>query len=110
MIRESYKNYYGFLNRQEEKKIKALFMEILTLTIIGVCFIFSNDILSKILPRTDWADVFLEGLLVGGWVFMWEALHLITFERQDYFKRNKELKRFLKAPIVFGYKNTGTFN
>ncbi|SPF50702.1 conserved hypothetical protein [Candidatus Desulfosporosinus infrequens] len=47
--------------------------------------------------------MFLEGLLIGGWVFMWESLHIVSFESQDLLKRNKELARFLKATITFKY-------
>jgi hypothetical protein len=104
LILESYKNHYAFYDRTVKKKIKALFLTAFYMTFISACFIFSHEILSKNLSGTTWTDVFLEGLMVGGWVFLWEAIHFLTFERRDYFHRSKELKRFLQAPIIFNYK------
>lgn len=105
LIRESYSNYYTFFYRKMKKKVKNLYMTISILTIVSIFFIFFNYILQNILIKTVWTEVLLEGLTVGGWVFLWEAIHLLVFERHDYFTRNKELKRFLKAPIFFEYKN-----
>ena len=69
MIRESYRNYYSFINRSIKKKMKELMIKTLLLAIISVCFIFSAKLLGEILVITIWTQVFLEGLMIGGWAF-----------------------------------------
>lgn len=105
VIIESYTNYFAFYNRIKEKKIKNNIIKALVLVFISLCIILSYEIFINNLPETVWNSLFLEGLIIGGWVFMWEALHVMTFEVHEYVMRNKEIKRLLKAPVIFEYRN-----
>jgi len=104
MIIGSYKNYYAFYNRNKEKKIKGHLIKALLLLMISICIILSYEILTNILKESVWNSLLLEGLMIGGWVFMWEALNVITFQRHEHVMRNREIKRLLRAPIIFEYK------
>jgi hypothetical protein len=106
LIRDSYKNYYTIYCSIEKKKINRLFKSTALLSITSLIFISLNFVLMDILPKSIFTEVFLEGLMVGGWVFLWEAIHYLSFERRDYFHRYRELKRLLIAPISFEYKNS----
>ncbi|MBN1537208.1 MAG: hypothetical protein JW908_10790 [Anaerolineales bacterium] len=106
LLKDSYKNYYKIYCSIEKKKIIRLFKTTALLSIISLFFISLNFVLIDILPKSIFAEVLLEGLLVGGWVFLWEAIHYLSFERRDYFHRYRELKRFLITPISFGYKKS----
>ena len=101
----SYKNYYSFYNRMKERKIKGNIIKALILVLISLVIILSYEVLVDKLTETVWNSLFLEGLIIGGWVFMWEALHVISFQVYEHVKRNNEIKRLLKAPILFAYKN-----
>ena len=103
MIFESYHNYYEFFGRMEKKKTKRNFRYAFVLLLVALVLIFLHTILVESVLDRVWSEVFLEGLLIGGWVFMWESLHMVSFESQDLFRRNKELVRFLKATITFKY-------
>jgi len=46
----------------------------------------------------------LEGVLIGAWVFMWEAIHLISFQSNEIIGGIRKYHRFLKASIIFTYK------
>lgn len=101
LIIESYNNYYNALKKLEDRKVKRITRYSIILFIIALGFIFlyilSNaKAQGQLLPR-----VLLEGLIIGGWVFMWEALHMLFFDILEPFKRKRELERFLRAKITF---------
>lgn len=104
ILKESYNNYYSLYYRIENKKIKGLYQSTIILVIIGLCFMLLNIILTDRLPESVLAEMLLEGLMIGSWVFIWEALHFMAFKRRDLFMRRKELNRFLKTPLLFKYK------
>ncbi len=103
IIIDSYNNYYTFYKRLEKKKINAHLFKALALVGISICFIFANEMLPRFLIDTIWADILLEGLMIGGWVFMWEAFLVITFQRHEHVYRSREIRRFLKTSISFKY-------
>lgn len=41
----------------------------------------------------------IEGLFIGGWVFLWEAFSLFFFLSQKTHGRSKRYNRFLNTPI-----------
>jgi hypothetical protein len=101
LIAESYKNYFKSKERAEAKKLKRtlLFGSSLFVIAILLLLIYVVDKAQRqvgVLPA-----LFLEGLLIGGWVFMWEALHMFFFESLEPFLRRREIKRFLKASLLF---------
>ncbi len=100
-IRASYLNYYRFLERVEQKGIRKNFEQALILVFISFGLILVQVLLKKPLDETIWSQAFLEGLLIGGWVFMWEALHLMFFESRGPIRRKREIQRFIRAGIEF---------
>ena len=101
LILASYSNYYNALKKLEDRKVRKISRFSIILFAIATGFIFLYIVTnaksqSQLLPR-----VFLEGLIIGGWVFMWEALHMLFFDILEPFKRKRELERFLKAKITF---------
>ena len=103
-ILSSYKNYFELFQRVEKKKIKSHLTKAAFLIAISAGLLTVYNILSGYIASTLFTKVLLEGFMIGGWVFMWEALHVITFQRQQHVVRYKETKRFLNAPITFTYQ------
>ncbi|NDL67262.1 hypothetical protein [Anaerotalea alkaliphila] len=105
MIVESFRTYYGFFGRTQKKKAARNFHYAMLLLAISLTLIFAQAILGTIIQESIWTSVFLEGLMIGGWVFMWEALHMVAFESQALFKHAKEIERFLEAELLFRYED-----
>ncbi len=102
-IRASFINYYNALLRGVKKKTKRIFCTSGILLLVSVILLFLHVFLNGIIISTIMSKVFLESLLIGGWVFTWEALHGITIDIIIPFRRHRELKRFIEADIVFSY-------
>lgn len=52
---------------------------------------------NKVLP-----SIFAQGLQIGGWVFLWEAVSLFFFANHELYHRYRTSRRLRNAPIIFG--------
>jgi hypothetical protein len=104
LIRTSYRNYYNAIKRLEDRKTKRfirlsailLFTSLMLLSVYALLADFrESNIVSKVL---------LESLLIGGWVFTWEAVHMLFLDIIEPFHRRREIKRFLETELSFNYQ------
>ena len=102
-IRTSYRNYYNSLNRLEKRKTKRLVRFAGILLFTSIVLLTAYTILSDYQPSRTVFKVLLESLLIGGWVFTWEAVHLLFLDIFVPFRRRREIMRLLEAEINFKY-------
>lgn len=105
MIQISYRNYYNSLNRLENQKTKRFVRISAILLFISLILLFTYGLLMDAELTTIISRVFLESLLIGGWVFTWEAVHILFIDIFEPFRRRREIKRFLEADLSFKYLN-----
>jgi hypothetical protein len=102
LIVDWFKTFYEFYIEIEKSKARSkvkrsavyllIAVFLLTLSFFGI--ISRSDILAYTLT---------EIIVVGGWVFLWEAISQITFQRQFNSKLIKNYRRFKQAGIIFRY-------
>jgi hypothetical protein len=102
-IRLSYKNFYASIKRLEQRKTKGFIRNSITLLFISLILLTLYGLLNDISQSTLLSRVFLESLLIGGWVFTWEAVHLLFIDIIEPFRRRKETNRLLDAELNFRY-------
>ena len=98
-IRGYFRYYLYFLRKIVNKKRKKAFIYmVVSVILISLTYIFkiSMDI-------NVFRNIILQGLSVGGWVFLWEAFSLLFIQHGDTNKKRKEYKRLLESPIEFRY-------
>lgn len=100
-IRISYKNYYNSLNRLVNRKTERFFKVSAILLFTSLVLLSAYALLRKVTKHSIISDVLLESLLIGGWVFTWEAVHLLFLDIIEPFRRRREIKRFLEAELSF---------
>jgi hypothetical protein len=103
-IRISYKNYYNSLKRLVNKKAERFFKISAILLFTSLVLLSAYALLREITSDSIISDVLLESLLIGGWVFTWEAVHLLFLDIIEPFRRRREIKRFLETEITFIHK------
>ncbi len=103
MIRTSYRNYYNSLKRFESRRTKRFIRVSVILLLISLALLSAYGFLTDTRRSTIFSRVFLESLLIGGWVFAWEAVHLLFIDIIEPFRRHLEIKRFLEADLTFKY-------
>ena len=102
-IRVSYRNYYSSLKRLEKRKTKRLLRMSIILLFISIVLLTSYGLFMDVELTTIASRVILESLLIGGWVFAWEAVHTLFIDIFEPFQRSREIQRFLEADISFIY-------
>ncbi len=102
-IRTSFRNYYVSMNRLEQRKTKRLVRFSGILLFVSIVLLTAYSLLSDYEPTRTVVKVLMESLLIGGWVFTWEAVHLFFLDVLEPFHRRREIKRFLEADISFKY-------
>jgi hypothetical protein len=95
-------NYYKYLVQLRKKEINKLYKKALIFTILGFSFLTSSFYLREFTLFS--LEIITEGLIIGGWVFLWEALSKVAFESADYKEMVKQYKRYVKANITYEYR------
>lgn len=103
LLRESYTNHYKALHFNETRNIKRVFSSSGVLLLVSFILLLLYAKLRSDAPTTMLSTVFLESLLIGGWVLTWEAFHGVTIDILEPLRRRRDLKRFLRADISFRY-------
>ena len=107
-IRLSYSNYYNALKRLESRKANRYIRMSIILLIISLILLTSYGFFYEIQVETIGSLVLLESLLIGGWVFAWEAVHTLFIDIIEPVRRIREIQRFIEADITFVH--TGSNN
>ncbi|NLJ96305.1 MAG: hypothetical protein GX321_04065 [Clostridiales bacterium] len=103
LIRTSYINYFCSVKRLERRKTKRFIRNSLILLFIAIMLLTLYGLLIPIKQESVMSKVLFESLLIGGWVFTWEAVHLLFIDIIEPFRRHREIDRFLEAELSFIY-------
>ena len=103
LIRSSFKNYYSSVLRLEQRKTKKIIKSSVVLLVIAITLLTLYGLLNSIRQESIISKVFLESLLIGGWVFAWEAVHLLFIDILEPFHKYRETKRLLNSNLSFRY-------
>ncbi|MFQ4139261.1 hypothetical protein PGN35_023395 [Nodosilinea sp. PGN35] len=57
--------------------------------------------LAEPLDINIFTSVLTEGLFIGGWVFLWEAVSLFFFSNRDLYNRYRTYKRLRNSEVIF---------
>lgn len=96
------RTYFSFLLHSENRLLKEAYRK-------GILYIvISFNLLALgyfIIPDENniFLNTLMQGMNVGGWVFLWEAISFFFIKRTDNKKRIKNSKRFIDAKIFFKY-------
>jgi hypothetical protein len=103
LTRIGIKNNFNFTSHFIGKEIKQINKKIALYIIIAFAFLIIGYISREQVTENVVNTVFIEGLSIGGWVFLWEAFSLFFFSRQEVYARLKRNRRFQNTKINFHY-------
>lgn len=95
-------NYFNFLihyNKRTQRKFfrRAIYYMITSFTFVALAYILR-------LYSTMFIEIMSEGLFIGGWVFMWEAISIIFFKSTFIRNQSKQYLRLTESDISYVYK------
>lgn len=101
MLLASYRNYYQSQLQMMRRSQNRIYRSALVLFLIAVGFIALHQAVKDDGGPRLFSEIMVEGVLIGAWVFMWETFHMIFFKSLEPLMRQRELKRFLEADLIF---------
>lgn len=99
--RDALNSYFSFKLYLLKKDLKKINVLILRYVFLGFLLLWAGTITTGHNPDTSWATVITEGIFIGGWVFLWEAVSLFFFSKREFYHRYRIYKRLLNAPVFF---------
>ncbi|NLY54050.1 MAG: hypothetical protein GX060_05470 [Firmicutes bacterium] len=96
------KNYYQFYAGMERKALRKAYRQMINYIVAALALLTSTYVFS-IWQETFFLAILSEGLSVGSWFFLWEAISFLIFERNEEREKIKTYERLARANIFFRY-------
>ena len=102
--RATIKNNFRMKQFFIEQDLKQNNKKIATYIVMGLLFLITAYLIPETQDLSLLISLLMEGLFVGGWVFLWEAFSIFFFGRRELKDKKKRYFRYLDSDIVFKYK------
>ncbi len=98
----AYRYFYGYIVQRMRKdldnqRVKAFSYLFFSLIFMSIGYFFTVE------GRSMFLTVLHEGILIGGWVFLWEFITTLFISGRDKVKEFKLFQRLLNADVKFVY-------
>jgi hypothetical protein len=102
-ITDGIKSQFRHYLRANRRRLNDLFSRAAVYVLISAGFLIAAGLLEGKLTTGPLHAALLQGLYVGGWVFLWEAISEVSFSRGRATLTHKirAYERFLRAPVLF---------
>lgn len=100
-IRCGLQNSFIFKQYLLKKQLKKNNTQALIFVILGFGFLWIATLLSRKFESLIWPSLLTDGLIIGGWVFLWEAVSMFFFTNRELYECYNTYKRLQSAPIIF---------
>jgi hypothetical protein len=99
--RKGIRRFFGFRIHFLKLELRKITLRILNYLFFGFLLLWvGNTYPGHDSPR-DWAILLADGIIIGGWVFLWEAVSLFSFTSLEMYQRHRVYNRLLQAPVFF---------
>lgn len=102
------KTYFNLIEHQLAGEINKSYQKGATYVIIAFLLLLVAYSLRSITLGDAVFTTLVEGINIGGWVFLWEAISTFAFKKRDVRNRKRHYARFGKAQIHFKYASNVT--
>lgn len=99
--RNGLKNGFTFKRYFLKKEIYTANRRTVFFSLIGFAFLWVATIFPERLLLSPFPSIIVEGLFIGGWVFLWEAISLILFTTGGLRHRDHTYRRLQRSPVMF---------
>lgn len=100
-IRQGLRNSFIFKLYLIKKQLKKNNTQAFACIILGFGFLWIATLLSRRFEPLVLPTLLTDGLIIGGWVFLWEAVSLFFFTNRELYERYSTYKRLQTAPVIF---------
>ena len=104
LARLGIENNFRFIIHFINKEMRQISSKIVFYVIAAFAFLSAGYLSGEKVAENIVTTILMEGLSIGGWVFLWEAFSLFFFSRQEVRSRLKKYRRFQEAKVSFNYR------
>jgi len=101
LITKGLRTYFSFIMNTFSRKIRLTNERSLFFVVISFLLL----LIASFMANFDTADIFYltlnEGIFIGGWVFMWEAISSSSIKKREIRNQFRQYKRFFGSKIQF---------
>jgi len=101
-VEAAYKNYYAYNTEKAEIEWNWMNRRSYTFLFIALSLLGLGSLL-RFEDSSTLVDLFKQGILVGGWVFLWEFITYTFMDSKDYKFNYKIVKRLHQSELRFIY-------
>lgn len=106
ILRESIRNYYTYGLLQKKRQLRRLYGKALRYVGLSALFLLAATFFEPRLSGVVFTRALTEGLFIGGWVFLWEAISQVSFNRSRNLQQMREYERLANSRVLFTYDVT----
>jgi len=101
-VDSAYKNYYAYNMEKVQVEWSRMKRRSFSYLIFALSFLGLGSVL-RFEDSSALVDLFKQGILVGGWVFLWEFFTYTFMDSRDYKFKEKIIKRLHQSELRFIY-------
>lgn len=102
IIASGIKTYYSFYSHYQMRHLKFSYTKVVSYIAISFMFLAMAFLLGEKKPDLL-SNTIIQGMTVGGWVFLWEAISFFFFRQSEQIGEINNYKRLSSAVIFFKY-------
>lgn len=102
-IKKGFRNYYNFLCLNINRQMKNTYKKSIFYFFTSIFFLVFSYYFPHLEGNFFLSKLIKEGLNIGGWVFLWEAIVLVGFSIRELKIEKKRYERLATSPIRFLY-------
>jgi hypothetical protein len=102
-IRLGLKTYFSNVRNSLKREIQGSYQKSTFYALASFILLLSSYSLRPLIFDSIVFTTLVDGISIGGWVFLWEAISNFAFKNRETREKYKQYKRFSGTPIVFHY-------
>lgn len=103
MLVSSFRMYYSSYFKNESNFLKGAYSKLVKYTSTAFIFLSTAFLTKKLYEENIFFSTLREGIEIGAWVFLWEAITFFFFKRGEVTDEIKRYKRLSECNIFLKY-------
>jgi hypothetical protein len=102
-VKSGLKTYFTTVRNQLRRDIRGSYQKSVVYTLTAFLLLLASYSLRPLFAGNIALITLVDGLTIGGWVFLWEAISNLVFKGRHAREMFRHYQRFSSAPIHFHY-------
>lgn len=103
MLRKALELNFKYQIFLENQNIRSIYRKTVKYFITAVFLLVVTFLLKPVSSLPLLYDIVTEGVMIGGWVFLWQSISLLSFDVLEYIKKKKSFERLADSKVTIKY-------